>query len=164
MHKSLTTILMFTMFWIGGCNDAAFKGDAGNDFKGEEALFRPIAMRIHPFTQIAVDENTRTPILETRVELLDQMGDVTKSAGRFRFEVYASPVNASSSQQRQVAVWMVPVNDLKTTRQHWDPITRTYVFKLTLDQIPSDDIRLRLNAQFIGPTSQRLTDERIVHP
>jgi len=122
--------------------------------------FAPVAMRVHPFTSITFDPEQNSLVLEVRMELLDQVGDVTKGVGDFRFELYADKLKASlRGVDERLNVWDGPVSTLEQNRQHYDSITRTYSFKLRLDPAPPADQKLRLVAQFTDPSGKRILAE-----
>jgi hypothetical protein len=105
-------------------------------------------MRVYPSSRF-VQEGALT-VLEARIELLDEMGDTIKGSGRFHFELAeaATPTagslgssgspgggGASVAGQRLYA-WDVPLTTLEEQRQYWDPITRTYQFRLKMNAAP----------------------------
>jgi hypothetical protein len=97
-------------------------------------------------------------VLEARIELIDRLGDVTKGVGQLRFELYLAPASASQrGQDHRIAFWDVPLDSLNANAQHWDPITRTYLFRLSLDTPPPPSVPLRLQVQFTDPGGKRLT-------
>lgn len=152
---------------VGGCDGIRFKGPAGSDPpSGAQAdpqpaaawPFAPVSMRIHPFTAIEFDESRDVAVLNARVELLDQVGDMTKGVGQFRFELYQVGRGAGSdTQQRQLYAWQVPLQTIDQNRLHYDHITRTYGFELKMDQMPQAGTALRLVGQFTTPSGRRLS-------
>jgi len=122
--------------------------------------FRPVAMRIHPFTALTINETQRSTVLEARIELLDQLGDVAKGVGELRFELYEmEPTASRTGQEKQVQRWDAPLATLDQNRQHWDAITRTYTFRLRLVDTPRSDKKYRLVAQLTDPNGNRLRAE-----
>jgi hypothetical protein len=164
---------------VGGCEQVEQAADGIGEavsFKGGTTPGKPIdlaagwpfapeSMRVHPFTSIGLDARDGALMLEARVELLDAAGDVTKGVGEFRFELYADHAAASRrGQDQQLNRWEAPLRTLEQNAQHYDPITRTYLFKLRLDPPPPTDQRLKLVAQFTDPTGRRLrTDGPVSH-
>lgn len=163
--KYIARIILFSAVAaaIIGCDESLLKGGmtsgAADSQPTPEWPFAPVAMRVHPFTQIAVDDQTGEPMLEARIELLDQLGDVTKGVGRLRFELLTASDRASASQaaEHRIEKWEVSMVTLGENRQHYDHITRTYRFKLKLTQPPEAGTPLRLVAQFTKPTGKRLS-------
>ncbi|MBI1373900.1 MAG: hypothetical protein GC159_14350 [Phycisphaera sp.] len=141
-----------------------FKGSqsrpTGEAPKPGEWPFRPIAMRVHPFTSLTIDETTGQAVLEVRIELLDQLGDVAKGVGDFRFELYQSEMTASRvGQETQLQVWEAPMSTLEQNRMHWDAITRTYSFRLHVTHPPMGDKKYKLTVQFNDADGNRLRAE-----
>jgi len=136
----------------GGQVDDAYQG-------GLDWPFAPAAMRIHPFTSIEYDEKRQTHVLEARVEMLDQVGDITKAVGTLRFELYqlGEQASAGASQTEMLYSWDAPLRTIEQNRAHFDPITRTYLFKLKLDHPPEPGSRLRVVAQLTDPADRHLT-------
>ncbi|MAE62309.1 MAG: hypothetical protein CMJ49_13250 [Planctomycetaceae bacterium] len=166
-HRATFLVLIISLSVSGGCDMAQPKGGAqlmSADVGATEWPFAPAAMRIHPFTQITVDAETGSPMLDAHIELLDQAGDVTKGIGTLRFELVSVSDRASASavNDRRIEMWDVALETLDDNLQHFDRITRTYGFKLKLNAPPDNKARLRLHAQFTKPTGNRLTAEMLV--
>lgn len=147
-----------------GCGALEFKGGDGRAVEAAAAAedwpFKPARMRVHPFTSIDRDEASGDLVLEARVELLDPMGDPTKGVGDFRFELYAEPRQASrAGEGRRLAHWRVPMRTVEKSGRFYDPITRTYSFKLKLEEPPPREQRLELVAQLTMADGQRLRGE-----
>ncbi|NBC10399.1 MAG: hypothetical protein GVY24_01515 [Planctomycetes bacterium] len=136
----------------GGQIDEPYRG-------GVDWPFVPAAMRIHPFTSIEYDDKRQAHVLEARVEMLDRVGDITKAVGTLRFELYqlGERASAGSSQTRLLYSWDAPLRTIEQNRTHFDPITRTYLFKLKLDRAPAPGSRLRVVAQLTDPDERHLT-------
>ena len=148
-----------------GCELFQFKGDGAEEQieqTGPQSWpFVPVAMRIHPFTSIERDDQTRAIVLEARVELLDRVGDMTKGVGRFRFELMRTAGRASANpvEDERLYSWDVPMVALDENAQHYDAITRTYAFKLKMDRLPAPGTPLRLIVQFDNAHGRRLAAE-----
>ncbi len=123
-------------------------------------LFEPVSLEVHPFSSVSFDRRDRGWVLEARLRLLDRLEDVTKSDGVVRLELYDVPAVASKAEGgRRQGVWEAPLHTLNQHRRHYDPITRTYVFRLKLDRRPAP--RVRLVAQFTHLNGQRMMSERV---
>lgn len=110
----------------GGC---AFKG-RGGALGGEQGWRpEPESMRIYPGARF-VQEQGRA-LLELRVELSDAMGDSVKASGLYRFEMLESATGQALGARD--TVWELPIQALEAHEAHYDPVTRTYVFRLALD-------------------------------
>ena len=94
--------------------------------------FWPVRMRLHPLTMLSVDPDSDQPIIEARVELLDQFGDTTKCIAQFRFELHDH--KPQSMNEPAVREWNADLRDLDTNRLHYDQVTQTYLFRLGLDE------------------------------
>ena len=140
-----------------GCKSLPYKGEHDKPQAGPAAdwPFRPIGMRVHPFTSFVTSKGATS--LDARLELVDDMGDVTKGLGKFRFELYSGGGAEVRGQDQRLYVWEASAATLDETREHYDPITRTYYFKLQLDHPPPRRQKLRLDVQFDGSWGKRLT-------
>lgn len=177
MKQRSSTLLIGVGLMLGGllaagCNDIRFKGSPATEKSDPPSAdqanttpiaawpFVPVSMRIHPFTAIEFDQSRDVAVLNARVELLDQVGDMTKGVGQFRFELYQAGRGAGSdAQQRQLYAWQVPLQTIDQNRMHYDHITRTYAFELKMDQMPQAGTALRLVGQFTTPAGRRLSAE-----
>lgn len=105
-------------------------------------LFAPVAMRIHPLTQVLAGESgkiasTSAPAvttarerpdqIEIHVEFKDQFGDVGKAVGIMNLRVKTPSFGLLDGHT--VAEWSVDINSPRVNGQYWDTITRTYVFR-----------------------------------
>ncbi|MEX2670850.1 MAG: hypothetical protein WD294_01940 [Phycisphaeraceae bacterium] len=156
-NGSLTVGAMLLLVLAVGCNGVSFKGTDGSADAALEAWpFKPVSMRIHPFTSLQPVEGEEALILEVRIEMFDQLGDVTKGVGNWRFELYTQPGRASQRSRERVEVWEAAMTELVQNERHYDPITRTYAFKLHLEEQPPIDQPLSVVAQFNTPSGERL--------
>ena len=104
----------------------------------------PDAMRIHPLTMASRDRETNEPILEARVEMTDRFGDTTKCVAQFQFELHdGAPASQNTTPMRE---WSVDARDPERNRVHFDKVTRTYLFRLSLADLstPTDEFHLRV--------------------
>jgi hypothetical protein len=143
-----------------GCDQVRLKGGPGEPGTSPQIdwPFVPVSMRIHPFTSIEYDAEHETVVLEARVELLDRLGDMTKGVGDFRFELYKASERATSLpvQEEMLYVWNVSMLTLAENQQYYDPITRTYAFRLKMQQVPPPGTAVRLFGHFADPAGRRL--------
>jgi hypothetical protein len=156
-------VVLAALLAVLGCDSMAFKGDAVVHEPAANAAgwpFAPVSMRVHPFTSINYDPELQSLVLEVRVELVDQLGDVTKGVGDLRFELYAEEDKASQKMPGvRINQWDAPMTTLEQNRQHYDAITRTYAFKLRLNSPPPAGQKLRVVAQFTDVAGHRLMAE-----
>ncbi|MHC4995232.1 MAG: hypothetical protein ACYTGQ_09290 [Planctomycetota bacterium] len=163
--------ILLGMSLLPGCSDVGYKGDRLTDGAGAGATwpFGPRSIRLHPFTQIAPldpgpavssekgEEAAVALAVEARVELLDQLGDVTKGVGSFRFELYdVGPTASRRGEDLRLQLWEAPVLTLEQNKRQYDSITRTYAFRLPLDVAPPARRPLKLSVQFSDQSGLRL--------
>ena len=135
---------------LAGCGSWSFKGDQVRPRGPGLAAwpFAPVSMRVHPFTTVRFDPRRGALVLEARMEMLDQFGDVTKGVGDFRFELYSATERGASGDRRRLALWEAPMATLEQNRRHYDPITRTYAFDLKVLDHPPEGGPLLLVVHF----------------
>lgn len=125
------------------------EGDRGDD----EAIalvdaccpFGPTAMRIHPLTRLLRSAENESPpsTIEVRLELTDQFGDTTKGLGLLQLELFARGMVGSNGRGRGARVnglgrrllsWEPEFGEVESNAEHFDRVTRTYVFSLDLEE------------------------------
>lgn len=148
-------LLLLALASAGGCDAVSLKGGSRTLVQTGEWPFAPESMRVHPFTALAQQNGRR--VLEVRIELLDQLGDVTKGVGDWRFELYAQPGRTRSRERLEV--WEAEMNTLEQNERHYDPITRTYAFNLRVVEPLPDDAPLSVVAQLTDLQGRRLLAE-----
>ncbi len=155
-----SVMLLGVLLVVSGCLEP--KGGGLDSYRGATAWpFVPVKMRVHPFTSVEYDAQKDSHVLEARIEMLDPAGDMTKAVGQFHFELYRVGRQASegSLEGDLLYAWDAPLLSLDSNQRHFDPITRTYLFKLRLDRQPEPGSRLRVVAQFTDPGERHLTAE-----
>jgi hypothetical protein len=152
----VTTCLLLLLF--AGCDQIAFKGQPPAPAESAPAWpFVPVVMRVHPFTAFSLDAASGPPVLEVRIELLDRVGDVTKGVGDFRFELYGLHEKASQQgEEERLFQWDASMNTVDENQQHYDPITRTYGFRLKLAAAPPGGQKLKLLVQLTDAGGRRI--------
>jgi len=153
--------------FVGGCEDVQLKGGRNPVEEFQQATtwpFVPMQMRVHPFTAVEVDRGDEGVRLEARIEMLDRLGDVTKAVGDYRFELYQMERDfyENPAEGKLLYQWSAPMTTLEQNRRHWDSITRTYLFKLQMDQLPRVDGRLVLVTNFTDPGGRHLRAQAVV--
>ncbi len=144
---------------------------AGCEFKGRQPLpdSAPMAgawvpqattMRVYPATRFT--HHNDEPVLEARVELFDDMGDSVKGSGSYRFEL--RDANGTGDERQRLYTWDVDVLTLKDHQEHYDPITRSYVFPLRLDDAAVAQRQTVLRVVFTRAEGKRLETEDAVTP
>lgn len=136
---------------LGGCNQSVPAGYV--EIRPPLSLTLPHTIRIHPFTGLRVIDDQGQRGLEVRVEALDAYQDTAKAFGKFRFELHVFRPMSSDIKGARIESWEADITNARTNVVHWDPITRSYVFKLRLnDSIPTGR-ELVLTASFESPYS-----------
>lgn len=149
---------------VTGCELVTLKGAQVTDAvieNGGEWPFKPALMRVHPFTSLRFDESVGTHVISAHVEFRDRVNDVTKAVGSFRFELYRVTEHggASSVSRHLLYQWSASVQTIDENVAHYDRATRTYEFKLSLDQPPEPGSRLLLLVQFTDADRHRFWAE-----
>jgi hypothetical protein len=148
---------------LQGCQfgqPASLKPGPGN---GGMEMFTPVKMRLHPLSRMVPPEKdgpANGALVEARLELTDQFGDVTKSPGALYFELYAYQSLVPNHHGDRISLWNFDLSVPQSNKDHWDAITRTYLFKLP---VPADALkkekRAILSATLTLPSGQRLQDD-----
>jgi hypothetical protein len=134
-----------------GCGDATPPA-GGVEVKPPLSYMLPHEIRIHPFTGLrTLDKDFRG--LEVRMEAMDAYQDTTKAFGTFRFELYAFKPYSSNPKGALIESWEVDLMNSRENVIRWDPITRSYVFRLGLNESVPAGRRLVLTAAFESPYS-----------
>lgn len=156
----ITHTLVMLALGIAILTGCEFKGDRIDEglANGERWPFVPAAVRVHPFTTLKAGDASEPMVLEARIEMVDAAGDVTKGVGELRFELYLLGATAQDAgKERQLMRWDASLVTIEQNQRHYDPITRTYSFKLKLEQPPPTGGKLRLDVQLTDDTGRRMT-------
>ena len=144
------------MVAAGGCT---FKG-RGGALGGEEG-WRPeaVAMRVYPGARFVAGDGRA--LLELRVELTDTMGDSAKASGLYRFELFESATGQALGARD--TVWELPIVAMEDHEAHYDPVTRTYAFRLAMDEAePPTSARLvRVTFMPVADTARLEAEARV---
>ncbi len=160
---ALVTVLVMVSGcqWKGGPG-----GTRGVGGDGKESVWevRPASMRIYPSSGFRVISGQ--PALEARIELFDDLGDSVKGVGTVRFELYPVVGPERSDVGARLYGWEVEMLTLAKNREHYDSVTRTYVFQLRLGQPPQPGKPLRLVAEFADAhhRGERLSADTVLEP
>jgi hypothetical protein len=120
----------------------------------------PVRMRVYPASRFAGGDGYI--VLEARIELLDAMDDAVKAPGRFRFELIDAERESTSHIDRRLYSWDVPLLSLDHQRQHYDSVTRTYLFRLRMDEQLVPHKAMKLLVTYMPPTGANLSAEQIM--
>lgn len=133
--------------WIGGDDEPTTQpAEAWNS--------APVAIRIYPATRF-VSEDDRT-LLEARLELLDALEDSTKSVGTVRFELRGASSGNKTSITDRLYAWDVSIRTLEDQKRYYDPVTRTYLFRLSLDDLTQLPGKVNLHVQYTPDSGNRI--------
>jgi len=153
--------MAFVLVGLMCCMSGCLKGDrcaagASGELSGEPSIWTPTvqSIRIYPSTRY-VREGDKV-MLEARVEFVDQMGDTVKAGGDMRFDLWPLDVNSGQTGGELIYEWTVPLRTIAKQREHYDPITRTYTFRLKIDRPDLVRRPTNLHAVLIPATGQRL--------
>jgi hypothetical protein len=153
-------VMLLCVWLLGGC---AFKGGpgAGDALADASEAWqpRPTSIRVYPTTRFV--RAGAQSLLEARIELMDEMGDAVKGAGEFRVEMLDAD-EATGMPGRQLYVWRVPVMTLEDQRRFYDPITRTYLLRLRLDEAALAAPNVVVQVVFMPAGGGRLTGQATV--
>jgi hypothetical protein len=126
----------------------------------EAWLPTPVAVRVYPSTRF-VRERQRV-LLEARVELLDAMGDPVKWPGQARLELLAATSTRPIRTTGRLYGWSVDLRSRKQQSRHYDPVTRTYFFRLMIDDAAVTERPTVLRVEYSPPDTPRVSDEAAV--
>lgn len=120
----------------------------------------PVSIRVYPSTRF-IKESGRA-VLEARFELYDDMGDPVKSAGTFRIELLSVDEALGNAPRRLLYTWNAEVLTLDQQREHYDPITRGYLFRLGVDDLRIARQATLLKVTFSPVDRPRLDAEAVI--
>lgn len=150
MNRYSFSVLFLLVVALGGCNGFKQRPLNGSGMD----MFAPVALRLHPLTRILPDQ------LEARVELMDQMDDVTKGVGQLTLELYRYELASINHRGTLVQRWQADLSTLQANEKYWDAITRTYVVRHPLDaQQTRDAGRFVLVATMQFPNNSELNNQ-----
>lgn len=123
-------------------------------------MFTPVKMRLHPLSRILPNP----PTIEARLEFTDQFGDIGKSVGTAHFDLFAYEALALSHKGKRLGQWNASLITPEDNRDHWDAITRTYLFKLSPGDALGRNDQFVLAATFTLPNGEELSDDITLPP
>lgn len=133
----VTYLCAVFMLLATGCEGPEGVSGASADRRdtGDAARWMPVpaSARVYPSTRF-IRESGRS-VLEARFELYDEMGDPVKYAGTFKIELYSVDENLGNTPRRLLYSWNADLLSLDEQREHYDPITRGYLFRLGVDNL-----------------------------
>jgi len=152
---------------IGGCGLFELKG--GPSERRDKAAragwpFAPVAMRVSPFTSIRPGDGDGggERELDLKIELRDQVGDLTKGVGRFRIELYEGAGEGEARERSPLFIWRASIESIEDNRVHYNSTLRTYDFRLALRGGVDPSEPARVFVQYTPRRGDRLVDERTI--
>ncbi len=133
---------------------------------GQQQLFSPTAMRIHPvFTQLRDWTGDGKPDgVDALIEFQDQFGDPTKASGSVVFEIYQyQPYSPDPRGKREVAPFLATIDNVAAQRDHWNRTSRCYSFQLAWAGVDPKTTYV-LMATFEKTGGGRFTDQLLLEP
>jgi len=143
-------LLMFGCVWKGGAKPPYPTGL--NPSAAWEA--GPFKMRVYPSTRF--DQDAGESVLQAMVELVDEMGDPVKGVGVFRFELFSGKGANDLRIGQRLYSWDVSTATLEDQRAHYDSITRSYLFRLKVDDTGTAHRETLLQVMFTSSQGRRL--------
>jgi hypothetical protein len=117
-------------------------------------------MRIYPSSRFIREDGK--PLLEARVEFFDAAGDSTKAVGAMRFELFTAGAAAQTTTGQRLYAWAVPMLTAEQNRLFYDSVTRTYLFRLSLDTLTIIREQTRLRVTLTPPRGPRISTEALL--
>lgn len=144
--------------WKGGSVGA----DAADQPVSGVWFARPVSLRVYPSTDFS--EGADGAMLVARIELADAMGDSVKGSGKFRLVLLGHEHDGDSSIGTPLYSWRVPILSRADQYEHYDSVTRTYLFKLKMDRAYRGAQPPVLRVTFTSARGDRLEVEDTVPP
>lgn len=135
----------------GGTTRTIGKHQSG---EGLDWPFWPVAMRVHPASRLVLEEGTGQAFVEARIEFTDSQDDTSKAVGVMRFDLLVAGLPPDASNP--VLSWELPLQTMEENALHYDGVTRTYLFRLSLGAWSSSP-DVTLIATFESVDGQRFT-------
>ena len=161
--SSIAVVVFVLIAMLSGCT---FKTDI-DDAQSKRLTIsdttwrpQPVAARIYPSTRFLKKNNK--PILEARIELLDEMGDSVKGGGWVSFELLEDIGPVGSGAGTQLYTWDVDLTTLHSQKQYYDPVSRGYLLQLLLDEYKIAQKGAVLKVVFTTAEGKRLRDQQSV--
>lgn len=126
-------------------------------------LLMPAQIEILPFSKPRSFDADQIPDgIEVVLRPLDSFGDQTKAVGIFRFELYLFQKASAEPRGQRIGFWEENLGTHEGQVLHWDRITRTYRFRLSLAGQPVRPGKYVLEVTYLSPVGMRLSDTYII--
>jgi len=139
---------------------ASSADSAGRDNAQAAWPYRPTAMRIHPLTRFAHDEQADEPIIEARIEFTDRDGVTTRAVGQLNLTLLDLEAEGDRSPIRQ---WQaIDLSNMEMNANRFDTVMRTYLLKLQVDpsRLPKQCV---LKSEFTSRDGRVFTATHTLH-
>lgn len=123
-------------------------------------LPHPVDVRVYPTTRFAMADGQ--VVLETRIELVDAMGDPVKAPGLFGIALEGAQRGDMSPFDQTMYRWQMRVRTLNDQRRHYDPVTQTYLFNLKLRELAAPRQAVTVKATFTTMQGKVLEGEFVI--
>jgi hypothetical protein len=151
---TLRPLIALPLLLLAGCPSAKPPSLVGTGMD----MFAPVELRVHPLSRITTDNATDNGrVVEVRIELADQMKDTTKGVGVLTFTLARSSTLTNTVVDR----WEAAIDTPDANKDHWDSITRTYLFRR---QLPAGirDHELLLTATLALPNGSTVQNAMLI--
>ena len=152
MHRCIVAVCALLLVACSGDGDST--RPVGQGAAAAQILSWPYwatSMRIHPLTRIATERTSGDLVIETRLEFTDRDGVTARYVGRTIIDLYATRGANSREPRKQ---WEIDLRTLADNANHFDVVTRTYLFKLKIDASDvAEPTQLRVHADGIDGRS-----------
>ena len=144
---------------VEGSNQPAIDGHGSTRANAAGWPFWPVKMRIHPLTRLLTQSTGAAGgeadqwLVETRIEFTDRDGQPAKAVGQLVIQIHENPAAA----QERVKSWNTDLRDLRMNREHYDDVTRTYLFRLVVAPDEVND-QSQIRAMFVSGDGQQFED------
>jgi hypothetical protein len=94
----------------------------------------PQRMRIHPLSQFVTVKSSGEVLIEARIEFTDLHGHTCKAVGLIDIDLHDA--DAARYTSEPITSWNADLWDLEINNDLYDEVTRTYLFRLQLNEHP----------------------------
>lgn len=158
MHRAILILLLVgtvgAAFALGGCKKDSPPGVEGTGTRsgsGDAVLwpFWPVRMAVHPASRMTISTDDGERHYEARIAFYDRFGDICKAVGEIRIEL-----QDPRGMQAIMPAWTIDLRDLEANHTHFDDVTRTYLFKLRIEEDMTPEAA-RLKVYFLAEDGQQ---------
>ena len=163
-HRLAAVLTATFLLWTIGCHHPLEDSRSTTAHSGSTSATQPaeltqtdpgwrptaVRMRVFPSTRFVSDSGR--PVLEARVEMIDEMGDSVKTSGSWRVELFSGGDARPIREPRKLLYsWQIQATTLAQQQRHYDPVTRAYLFRLQMDQPTDPQQAVTVSVTFTQP-------------